>query len=350
MKQFKENLFKVLNGMSIGIVVALTPSAIFGNIIGAFDAPFLSTLLSFPAVLLCLTIGVCIGLQFKLDPISLCTLAIATMLSGGAFRGIVDGVIQLQGSGDVLNATLGATLTLLLIHYLGDRLKAYKLLVLPGLAVMVVGTITSFTAGPVGQVTQFIGMVVETFTTLHPLPMSVLIAISFGLIVISPLSTVAVALLIQLSGIGSAAANVGVTGVGMTLAILNYRTNGLGTAMAHFLGSPKIQMANFIKSPRMILPGLAAGAVSAIFVPLFNAVGTPMSAGFGISGGIGPLGHLGLTGFDPYNIFVAILVFVAVPAVMSFLMAFLFRNVFKLVHDEQYTLELFLKKQGGQNA
>jgi len=344
MTNLKENTLKILNGMSIGIIVALTPSAIFGNIVGAFDLPALSTLLSLPSTLLALSIGICIGIQFKLDPISLCTLAITTMLSGGAFRGIVDGVIQIRGSGDVLNATLGAILSLLLIHYLGDRLKAYKLLILPGLSAILVGTITSFTAGPVGAVTQFVGMGVETFTALQPLPMSILIAISFGLIIVSPLSTVAVALLIQLSGTGSAAANVGATAVGMTLAILNYRSNGLGTALAHFLGSPKIQVANFMRAPIMVLPGIAAGAVSAIFVPIFGAVGTPMSAGFGLSGGIGPLGHLGLTGFDPYNIFVALFVFIAVPATASFAMAFVFRNCLKLVNDAHYKLELFLKK------
>jgi len=341
MKLFKENLFKVLNGMSIGIIVALVPSAIFGNIIDLlFDAPRLMMLMSFSTTMLCMTIGICIGLQFKLDPISLCVLAITTMVSGGAVRGIVEGAIQVQGSGDILNATLGAVLSLLLIHYLGRRLKAYKLLILPGLSILLIGTITSFTAAPVGAITTFIGMVVAHFTTLQPLIMSILIAISFGLIIVSPLSTVAVALLIGLSGTGSAAANVGATAVGMSLAILNYRSNGLGTALAHFLGSPKIQVSNFIKAPIMIVPGLAAGAIAAISVPIFGAVGTPMSAGFGISGGIGPLGHLGLTGFDPYNIFVALFVFITVPAITSFAMVFLFRNCLKIVRDEQYKLDI----------
>lgn len=340
MKLFKENLFKVLNGMSIGIIVALIPQAILGNIIGLFDAPLLMMFMSFSTTLLCLTIGICIGLQFKLDPISLCVLAVTTMASGGAVRGIVDGVIQVQGSGDVLNATIGAVLSLLLIQYLGPRLKAYKLLVLPGLSLLLVGAITSFTAGPVGAVTTYIGMMVEHFTTLQPLLMSILIAVSFALIIISPLSTVAVALLIQLSGTGSAAANVGITAFAMSLAILNYPSNGLGTALVHFLGSPKIQMPNFFKAPIMAVPGLAAGAVAAIFVPIFGAVGTPMSAGFGVSGGIGPLGHLGLTGYDPYNIFVAIFVFIAVPAISAFAMVLIFRNWLKIVTDEQYKLDI----------
>ena len=340
MKLFKENLFKVLNGMSLGIIVALVASAIFGNIIGQFNAPFLSMLLTFSTSLLGLMMGLCIGIQFKLDTISLCVLSITTMISGGAVRGIVDGAIQVQGSGDVLNATLGAVLCLLIIHYLGNRLKAYKLLILPGVCILVVGGITSLTAAPVGEVTAFVGRVVAHFTTLRPLLMSILIAISFGLIIVSPLSTVAVALMIQLSGTGSAAANVGATGVAMSLAILNYPSNGLGTALVHFLGSPKIQVSNFIKAPIMVLPGLAAGALAAITVPIFGAVGTPMSAGFGLSGAIGPLGHLGLTGYDPYNIFVAIFVFAVVPAITSFAMVFLFRNCLKIVKDEQYKLDI----------
>ncbi|MCL2568874.1 MAG: PTS sugar transporter subunit IIC [Oscillospiraceae bacterium] len=339
MQLFKENLFKVLNGMSIGIIVALMPSAMLGNIIGQFDAPYLAMLLALSTSMLALAMGICIGLQFKLDPISLCILAISTMVSGGAVRGVVNGAIQVQGSGDVLNATLGAVIALAIILTFGHRLKAYKLLVLAPTTLIIVGTITSLTAAPVGAITGYVGMMIAHFTTLQPLIMSILIAMSFGLIIVSPLSTVAVALLIQLSGTGSAAANVGCAAAAITLGILNYRSNGLGTSLAHFLGSPKIQVANFIKSPIMILPGLAAGAIAAIFVPLFGAVGTPMSAGFGLSGLIGPLGHLGLTGFDAYNIFVAAFVFAVVPAVTSFAMAWLFRDVLKIVRDEQYKLD-----------
>ena len=341
MQHLKENTFKVLNGMSIGIVVALLPSAILGNIFNyLFDVPYLEMLLSFSTSLMALLIGVCIAMQFKLDPISTCVLAVTTMVSGGAVRSMIDGTIQVQGSGDILNAGIGAVLTLLLIHLIGNRLKAYKLIILPCLAIVLVGTITSLTAGPVSTITTFIGTVVDHFTTLQPMLMSILLAISFVLIIISPLSSVAIALLIDLSGIGSAAANVGITGAAITLAILNYRSNGLATALAHFLGSPKIQMANFIKAPIMIVPGLVAGAIASIFVPIFGAVGTPFSAGFGLSGGIGPLGHLGIVGFTPQTIFIAVLVFILIPTLSSFAMVFLFRNVLKWVNDEQYKLDI----------
>lgn len=65
------------------------------------------------------------------------------------------------------------------------------------------------------------------------------------MIILSPISTVGVATAIMLSGIGSGAANLGIVATGVGLAIASYKSNSLGTALAHVLGSPKIQMRNF---------------------------------------------------------------------------------------------------------
>lgn len=337
----KEHSLKILNGMSIGIVVALIPGAIFSQIAKMFDLSQIFLYLSVSTGLMCLFMGICIALQYKFDPISSCVLAIATFIGGGAIKGInSDGAIQWQGSGDVINAALAAIIAITIINLLADKLKAYKLIILPTLVLISVVIVTSFTATPIGLITSTIGNIINNFTSLQPLLMSILIAVSFGIIVVSPISTVAVAMLISLSGNGSAAANIGVAGVAITLAILSYPKNGTGTSIAHFIGSPKIQMANFIKSPSMLVPALISGAISALSVPIFNLQGTPMSAGFGISGLVGPLGHLEIAGFNTQNYLISLIAFIIIPTIVSFISVYLFRNKLKFVKDEQYALNL----------
>ena len=337
----KENAFKILNGMSIGIVCALVPGAIFGALAGALGFGDIVFGLNICTSLMGLLMGLCIGLQFKLDPISSCSLAVATMIGGGAFKGVSEeGMILLKGTGDVINAAIGATLAIIIILYLKDRLKAYKLLLLPSITIISVTLVCGLTAGPVGQVSVAIGTMIETFTNLQPLLMSILIGMSFALIIISPISTVAIAVLINLSGNGSAAANIGIIGMSVTIAILAYKSNGFGTAIAHFLGSPKIQMANFFKNPTMMVPSMVSAAICAISVPFLNLVGTPMSAGFGVSGLIGPLGHLSETSFDTNNIIIVAIGFFIIPTIVSFIVAYIFRNKLKLVTDDMYKLDV----------
>lgn len=335
----KEKGFKILNGMSLGIVIALVPAAMFNKIAEVLGFTNLLTFFSISTSLMCLLIGFCIALQFKFDPISSASLAVATMIAGGAIR-VVDGALVLNGSGDILNSAIGATLAVAIILLLQDKLKTYKLLVLPLLVIIVVGSITQLTLAPVSQITKAIGVIINNFTLLQPFIMVVLIALSFALLIVSPISTVAIAVAIELGGGASAAANIGVTAVAISLAILSFSSNGLGTSLAHILGSPKIQMANFVKKPIMLLPGLLSAVIASIFVPILHLAGTKMSAGFGLTGLIGPLGHLEIVGVSTSSVIAAVIGFIIIPTITSFISIYIIKNKLGLVKDEYYRLNI----------
>lgn len=340
MNDLKGHGFKILNGMGLGIVIALIPGAIFGKVAELLGLSNVSMMLAISTSLMCLIIGLCIALQFKLDPISSGTLAITCMIAGGAVKMNEQKALMLAGSGDVLNTAFAAALAVAIILLIQDHLKAYKLIVLPLLVITVVGSISILTLPISMAITGLIGNIVELATTAQPIIMSILLALAFGIIIVSPISTVAIALAIELSGNGSAAANIGITGVALTFAILSYKTNGLGTSLVHFLGSPKIQMANFIKRPIMIVPGLVSGMLASIAVPVLDLVGTPRSAGFGLSGLIGPLGHLDIVGFEVANVMVAAFGFIIIPTITSFICAYVFTKHYKLVNEEYYSLDI----------
>lgn len=337
----KLHLDKILAGMSMGVVICLMPNAMLGQIAPLLGLDVLVPFLSFSTSLMGLVIGLCIAFQYKMDAASTTSLAISTMIAGGSLKGFNEnGLLELGGSGDILNVGVGAIIAVIIILKIGDKLTTYKWFFLLPICIVVVGILTSLTAGPVGEVTNLIGTLLLKFIELRPITMSILIAMSFAAIIVSPISSVAVALLINITGIGAAAAGVGIAGVGLALAIAAYPNCGLMSAIAHFFCSPKIQMANFVKKPKIIIPGLCAAAISALSVPFFNLQGTSLSAGFGLSGLVSPLGHLGIVGFELNNVLITILCFFIIPFITAFISVFIFKKVVKLISDDDYKIDM----------
>ncbi|WP_423364299.1 PTS sugar transporter subunit IIC [Mycoplasma sp. P36-A1] len=340
MKIIKDNMSKILNGMSIGIIVALMPEAVFGEIIKALHLTSLTPFLSISTAMMGATIGVCIALKYKYDMISASSLIISTFVAAGSMKGInEEGMIMLKGAGDIINCMIGAVIAISLINFFGPKLKAYKLILLPAITIITTSAITSFTAPSVSMISVGIGEMINSFTVMQPLIMSILIAISFAIIIVSPISTVAIALLISLTMNSSAAATMGVACMAMTMGILSYKANGAGTAIAHFMGSPKIQMANCIKNPKIIIPGIISAIICSTLVPIFNIQGTPMSAGFGLAGLIGPLGHLNKVGFSIHNLLITGFVFIVAPVITSLVCSYVFKDKMKIVDDEAFKLD-----------
>lgn len=335
---FKEFFNKILTGMSVGIVVALIPGALLGELAKALNLTQVVQLTTIASSLLSVVMGVTIALQFKMSPIQMCTLAITTAIGSGAFV-FVEGALTIKGIGDVINAGLTASIATYLILLIGDNLKAYTILVVPALVTTLVGTVGLLTLPYVSSITGYIGQMVSQFTNLTPIVASILISVTFAIMIVSPISTAGVAMAISLAGVGSGAANLGICAAGFGLAVAGFKVNGMGTSIAHFLGSPKMQMANMMKKPTIMLPIIANAIITGIVGGIFMIQGTPASAGFGISGLIGPLNHLNIVGYSMTNILITIVAFVVVPVVLSFVMTYVFDKKMKLVSSEDYHIK-----------
>lgn len=329
---------KLLTGMSIGIVVALVPNALLGEIAKALNITAITQITGMIQSLLAITMGLCVALQFKLPPIQAGTLSIATMIGSGVIRITENGMI-LKGIGDVINAGLTCAIALIIILFIGDKLKAYTMLLVPTLVITISSFIGLQLLPYVSSVTGYLGSMIETFTTLQPVLMGVLTSVAFSLIILSPVSTVGVAMAISLAGIGSGTANLGITCAGFGMAILGYSVNGMGTSVAHFIGAPKIQMANFVKKPIMALPVVINAAIIGAIGGAFGIQGTPASAGFGISGLIGPINHLNIVGYGSKQLLITVLIFVVLPVSIGFICKYLFMDKYNIVKPEDYYLD-----------
>lgn len=344
----------ILTGLAVGAVVALIPGALLGGILRALvpHAPFLAPILT--ATLVCnsiigLIVGVLTGIFFKFSPIQSASIGLAVMIGGGAFNSTVNvtvaggktvPMLAFNGTGDVINMGLTSTIAVLITIWLGNRFKAYTILVMPVINVAVAGGIGLLTLPYVRMITHYIGIGVASFTNLQPLLMGALLAATFAAIIVTPITTVGIALAISLSGMGSAAANIGICACGFGFAIAGWSVNTHGNSLAHFIGSPKMSMANVLRKPKILVPIICAAAVSGFLAAILNVKGTPMSAGFGFSGLVGPLANLDAGGWGIANLGLTILAFAVIPVASAFFFNWLFASKLKFVKPQDYYIEV----------
>ncbi len=342
----KEFFNKLLTGMSIGIVVSLIPNALVGEIFKLLipHAPFLQHVLNLTVIAMSMLpalIGVMVGMSFKLTPIQTASIGLAAVVGSGVVT-MKDGVMTLAGIGIVLNTGITAALAVLFVRFIGTKLKDYTILLMPTLCIFIPGLIGYSILPFVKTGTGLIGIGIQHVTDLQPVLMGAIIAVIFCILILSPISTVGVATVIMLSGIGSGAANLGIVSAGFGLCIASYKSNSLGTALAHVLGSPKIQMRNFFMKPQMAFPMLITAAILGALAGVLNIQGTPMSAGFGISGLIGPLNYINLTadGWTTTNIIIMIGMFVVLPVILNVVLLRLFAYKFKMINANDYKISI----------
>ncbi|VWX38064.1 PTS transporter subunit IIC [Exiguobacterium oxidotolerans] len=336
----------VLNGLSIGILVALIPGALLGELAKALlpyfaPAQHIIDSTTIAMRLLPMVIGVAVAMQFKTTPIETASIGLATVVGSGVATRTETAGFLFVGTGDVINAGVTAAIATALVLWIGNRFKTYTVLVMPTLIIVGAGGIGVLTYPFVTKITAAIGQMITQFTVLQPILMGVLLAVTFSVLIVSPLSTVGIATAISLSGIAAGAANLGVCAAGFGLAIAGWKANSRGTSIAHFLGSPKIQMANFIRNPIMIVPVMCSAAVLGGLAGILGIQGTPFSAGFGMSGLIGPINalHLMAGGWTWANGVLVFGLFILLPIVLCLSFHQLFRRFRPWTNQEDYRLD-----------
>lgn len=300
---------KVLSGTAIAIIVSLLPNAILASVIKYLpEAAWLtdfSRILTIFQFFLPIMAGFLIAENFKFTTMQQVAVGGAAYIGSGAWawREIIDeagetiGLFQLRGLGDVINMMLTAALAVFVVKWVGNRLGSLTIVLLPIIVGTGVGYIGWLMLPYVSQVTSFIGNTINTFTELQPVLMSILISMSFAVLIVTPISTVGVGVAIGLMGMSAGAAAIGVASTAAFMVVATARKNSAGVPTAIALGSIKMMMPNFFANPVMAVPFLITAAVSALSVPIFNVIGTPASAGFGFIGLTGPLASVETTGF-----------------------------------------------------
>lgn len=337
-KQFFTN---ILNGMAAGIVVALVPNAMLGELfkyLAGYHPVFtsLGQLLVIFQFCLSALAGITISQQFKFNGLQTAILSGASVLGSGAVQFNGKG-FMFAGIGDIINMMLTVALSAFVLIVLGNKMGSLNIVFLPLFAGILPGFIGSLTLPFVKQFTGAIGQVIQHFTTLNPLLMCIFIAISYSLLMATPISLVAIATVISLSGLGSGAANLGIVACCYTFLFGALRVNDKGTIITLIIGAAKMMMPVYFKHPIIMVPLLINGIIGGLCAYFFNVQGTPMSAGFGYTGLVGPINALKfMEGTIMQNVISLLLAYVIIPLPIAFLSHQLLKKVLPRYSDEIY--------------
>ena len=344
MKTKNTFLMNILNGAGLGIVIALIPTALFSELLKALvpHFPALSVglqVITIASSLAGMAVGCAIANAFHFTTIEMVTVGLVSMIAGRAVQ-VQDKLYVLKGTGDIITMCIASALAVAFILAIRKQTKAYAILVIPPLTVVFVGTIGYLINPYVTMLTAWIGQGVAYTLTLQPLLLAMVIAVMFAVLIATPISVVGIALAIQLVGMGSGAANLGVVACCWALTIACRRSNPLGIVLTHIIGAPKLSMNNVLTKPKLFVPIIIEAVVLGALAAVFNIQGTALSAGFGMSGLVGPINHLNIVGWSMGNVLLLLVLYIVIPVGLSFALDYLFVDVLKWIKAEDYKIEM----------
>lgn len=166
------------------------------------------------------------------------------------------------------------------------------------------------------------GNMVMWATEQRPFIMGILVAVLMGLALTAPISSAAIALMLDLHGLAAGAATIGCCAQMIGFAVSSYRENGIGGFFAQGLGTSMLQVPNIIKNPLVLIPPTVAGAMLApIGTMIFNMTNNAAGAGMGTSGLVGQIMTFTAMGFSMDILWKVILLHFIGPAVISLILS-----------------------------
>ncbi len=285
----KDYLTKALNGMALGLFSSLIIGLILkqiGELLGIevlIGFGQIAQYLMGPAIGAGVAYGV--GAPSLVIFASIITGAIG---AGTAFQNEAGAFLIRVGepAGALVSALVGAEI--------GKQIsgKTKVDIVLVPAATIIMGGLAGIFIGPVvAALMAGLGKIINQATIQEPIPMGIIVAVIMGMVLTLPISSAALAITLNLSGLAAGAATVGCAAQMIGFAVVSYRENGFGGLIAQGLGTSMLQVPNIIKNPLIwIPPTLASALLGPLSTTIFKMENNSVGAGMGTSGLVGQFG------------------------------------------------------------
>lgn len=302
MKTFKKVLnYIFVDGMA-GMALGLFGTLIIGTILAQIASFIPGAVGVFAArsaaVIKALTgAGIGVGVAYKFKDKTLVALSAAGAGMVGAFasqiiKGSVlteKGALLLSGPGEPLGAFIAVMVAVSLGRLVAGKTKI-DILVTPFVSI-VSGSIVGLLVGPpISSFMKWLGALVNWGAERQPVLMGIVVAVIMGMILTLPISSAALGIMLNLSGLAAGAAVIGCSAQMVGFAVASFRENRWGGLFAQGLGTSMLQVPNIMKRPVIWLPPIIASAIlgpigTAALHMTCNAVGS----GMGTSGLVGQI-------------------------------------------------------------
>jgi uncharacterized membrane protein len=301
MDKFKKILNRIfidgLTGMALGLFSTLIIGTIIvqiGGLIGGSIGDVLTIIGKVASSVTGAGIGVGVAYKFKESPLVVISAASAGMI--GAFASkiiagtvLVDKVITFAGPGEPLGAFIAAYIGIEIGHIVSGKTKV-DIIVTPFLTILSGGFVGLVVGPPIATFMTGLGEIINWGTERQPFLMGIIVSVLMGIILTLPISSAALGIILNLSGLAAGAATVGCCANMVGFAVASYRENKFGGLVAQGLGTSMLQVPNIVRKPIIWLPVIITSAIlGPISTMVFAMENNATGSGMGSSGLVGQI-------------------------------------------------------------
>lgn len=272
MGKFKKLLDRIfidgLSGMAQGLFATLIVGTIIQQIGTLLGGPAGDMIYVIGKVAASLTgAGIGIGVAYKFKCSQLVVVSAATAGMAGAFASkllagtvLVEGSMVYAGPGEPLGAFIAAYVGIELGQLAAGKTKV-DILVTP-LVTIGTGSLVGLVLGPpISGFMTWLGSIINWGTEQQPFLMGIIVSVLMGMILTLPISSAALGIILNLSGLAAGAATVGCCCNMVGFAVASYRENKVGGLLAQGIGTSMLQVPNIVRKPIIWLPAILSSAI-----------------------------------------------------------------------------------------
>ena len=298
MKKYLNHIFiDGLAGMAHGLFATLIVGTIIqqiGMLVGGSIGDMIYLIGKMAAVVTGAGIGVGVACRFKENPLVVVSAAITGMI--GAFAGkllagtvLVEGTVILAGPGEPLGAFLAAFTGIELGHLVSGKTKV-DILATPLVSITAGAAAGLILGPPISGFMTALGAMINWGTEQQPFLMGIIVSVLMGMILTLPISSAALGIILNLSGIAAGAATVGCCCNMVGFAVASYRENGVGGLLAQGIGTSMLQMPNIVRKPVIWIPVILSSAIlGPVSTMLLHMTNNATGSGMGTAGLVGQI-------------------------------------------------------------
>ncbi len=278
-------------------------------------------------------IGVAVATGLKAPPLVIYS-SVVTGAMGATFMGF-----GIEYSGGPAGAFIAVAVGAEFGKMVSKETKV-DILVTPAVTIIAGGIAAKLVGPAVGWCLMKIGVAIMAATVWQPFLFGIFIAVVVGLVLTAPISSAALCIMLDLSGLAAGAATVGCCAQMVGFAVASFRENGVGGLVAQGIGTSMLQVSNIIKHPWILVPPtLTAAIIGPLSTCVFHMTNIPVGAGMGTCGLVGQIGTFTDMGFTVDTLWKVVLLHIVLPAVLAFVIDRIMRRI-GLIKDGDYKLDL----------
>lgn len=286
-----------LSGMAQGLFATLIIGTIIqqiGTFVGGTPGALIYVVGKMAAAMTGAGIGVGVARKFNADQLVVVSAATAGMV--GAFAGkllagqvLIEGNMLLIGPGEPLGAFLAAYAAIELGGLLSGKTKI-DIILTPLVSIGCGSAVGLILGPPISTFMAWLGSLINWGTEQQPLVMGVVVSVLMGMILTLPISSAAIGVVLNLSGLAAGAATIGCCCNMIGFAVASFRENGIGGFIAQGIGTSMLQVPNILKKPIIWLPAILSSAIlGPVGTMLLKMTSNATGSGMGTAGLVGQI-------------------------------------------------------------